>query len=75
MQLYKKNDIEREKSLIQNAGKETNKKRKVLKTKKERSMSSTPSLRGHHPKSYAMNAYLMKGLSKSNVKSQKRLKL
>jgi hypothetical protein len=38
-------------------------------------MSSTPSLRGHHPKSYAMNAYLMKGLRKLNVKIHKRLKI
>jgi hypothetical protein len=36
-------------------------------------MSSTPSLRGHHPKFYAMNAYLMKGLNKSNVKIQKKV--
>jgi hypothetical protein len=43
-------------------GKETNKKNEVSKNKKEISMSSTPSLRGHHPKSYAMNAYLTKGL-------------
>jgi hypothetical protein len=56
-------------------GKETNKKSKELKTKKEKSMNFKPSLRGHHPKSYAMNAYLTKGLSKSNIKSQKRLKL
>jgi hypothetical protein len=45
-------------------GKETNKKNKILKTKKERSMSSTTSLRGHQPKSYAMNAYLTKELIK-----------
>jgi hypothetical protein len=37
-------------------------------------MSFTPSLKGHHPKSYAMNAYLTKGIRKSNVKIQKRLK-
>jgi hypothetical protein len=45
-------------------GNGTRKKRKVLKTKKERSMSSTLSLRGHHSKSYAMNRYLTKGLRK-----------
>ena len=32
-----------------------------------------PSLRSHHPKSYAMNAYLTKGLRKSNLKEKKRV--
>jgi hypothetical protein len=74
MQLIKKN----RKSKIPNSkcrGKKRTRKEKYLKPIKERSMSSTPSLRGHHPESYAMNAYLMNGLSKSNVKIQKRLKL
>jgi hypothetical protein len=65
MQLdIKKNDIERENAIIQNAKQRKKKKKKVKKPKRMRSMSSTPSLRGHHPKSYAMNAYLTKGLSK-----------
>jgi hypothetical protein len=34
-------------------------------------MSSTPSLRGHHPKSYAMNAYLKKDLANENQKPKK----
>jgi hypothetical protein len=38
-------------------------------------MGPTPSLRGHHLKSYAINEYLMKGLTKLNVKIHKRLKL
>ena len=50
---------------------ETNKKIKVLKTKKERSMVPTPSLRGHYPKSYAMNAYLQKDLENQMSKDKK----
>ena len=34
-------------------------------------MSNAPSLRGHHPKSYAMNAYLKREKEK-NVKSMKK---
>jgi hypothetical protein len=66
MQLdIKKNDIERANAIIQNAKKKQERKKQSLKKQeRKRSMSSTPLLRGHHPKSYAMNAYLTKGLSK-----------
>jgi hypothetical protein len=45
-------------------GKKQIRKEKYKKPRKKRIVSSTPSIRGHHPKSYAMNAYLIKGLSK-----------
>jgi hypothetical protein len=51
--------------------KEKRKKSKVKNQERMRSMSSTPSLRGHHTKSYAMNAYLTKGLSKRKSKAKK----
>jgi hypothetical protein len=44
--------------------KQRRKKSKFKNQKRIKSMSSTPSLRSHHPKPCAMNAYLTKGLSK-----------